>query len=343
MRAGFAIRALVLLVLAAAAAWSAWWVIGSRMQRAAIEDWLAARRADGWVAEAENLGVSGFPNRFDTRIAGLDLADPESGWSWQADSFQILALSYRPNHVIAVWPGEQVVASPHESIAVESVLMRGSVIFAPRPGFVLARSTVEIDDMTLRGESGWTAALDGAVVALRRAAPGTAPDNAYDFHFDAEGLRLPEAWLRPLGREDVLPPAVEGVEIDATLVFDRPWSRASVEAGGPVLERVRLKDTHLAWGPLDLRGSGELSADAEGYAEGRIDLRARDWREMLKVAVDSGLIGDGLGGAVETGLDLLARLQGTGDSLEMPLVFGDGEMRLGPVTIGTAPVLALRP
>ena len=41
--------------------------------------WLAERRAAGWVAEAEDVRVRGFPNRVDTVVTDLDLSDPAGG------------------------------------------------------------------------------------------------------------------------------------------------------------------------------------------------------------------------------------------------------------------------
>jgi hypothetical protein len=109
-----------------------------------------------------------------------------------------------------------------------------------------------------------------------------------------------------------------------------------------VLERVSIRDMRLLWGSLDLRARGELTTDARGYAEGRLDLRARNWREMLRVAVNAGMIGENMAGAVETGLGLLARLSSDRNTIEVPLAFQNGETRLGPIVIGEAPRLARR-
>ena len=126
-------RTLLAIVVLAALGWSAyWWVHATAMDRA-MTGWLADRRAAGWVAEAEDVRVRGFPSRVDTIVTGLDLADPRGGWAWQAEEFQVLSLSYRPNHVIAVLPGEQVLSTPYETIRAKAGQLRGSVIFRPTP------------------------------------------------------------------------------------------------------------------------------------------------------------------------------------------------------------------
>ena len=100
-------RLLLAVIVIAALGWSAYWVIGQRGLEQGLADWFEARRAEGWVAETSDLRVRGFPNRFDTGFSDLLLADPETGLAWEAPYFQLSALSYRPNHVIAVWPEEQ--------------------------------------------------------------------------------------------------------------------------------------------------------------------------------------------------------------------------------------------
>jgi hypothetical protein len=329
-------RVLLAIVILAAAGWSGWWYLGATAHERAVTRWLDERRAAGWVAEAEEVRVTGFPNRIDTMVTGLDLADPEAGWSWRADEFQVLSLSYRPNHVIAVLPGPQVVATPFETITATSETLRGSVIFRPSPRLELDHMTFKIADMRLSSDRGWTAGIGEAILATR-AADGVA--NAHDLAFNATDLALP-AVTGGLGA-GVLPGAIETVALDATLAFDRPWDRASVEAGNPTLESVRVRDVSLTWGKLDLRGHGTLEVDEQGFAQGRLDLRARNWEEMIDVAEAAGALAPGVAGAVRAGLGLIAGLGGSG-AINVPLDFEGGQARLGPVVIGPAPVLARR-
>ena len=139
------------------------------------------------MAEAEDVRVTGFPNRVDAIVTGLDLADPEAGWSWAAEEFQVLSLSYRPQHVIAVLPGEQVVSTPFETVRVTSETLRGSVIFRPTPRLELDHSTFEI---ARHARSPATAAgapaIGKAIFATRQAAGEGAPQFAHDVAFNAE-------------------------------------------------------------------------------------------------------------------------------------------------------------
>ena len=63
---------------------------------------------------------------------------------------------------------------------------------------------------------------------------------------------------------------------------------------------------------------------------------------MIAVAEASGALNPALGGALRSGLGLIARLSGDSSALEVPLDFADGTTRLGPIPLGPAPRLAQR-
>ena len=320
-------RILLAIVILAAAAWSGFWWFNASSRERALTRWLEERRADGWQAEAADIRVNGFPNRVDVLIDDLRLADPEAGWSWHAEGFQILSLAWKPQQFIVALPGEQVVATPYETVTATSELLRGSVAFRPNPRLELDHSTFEIEGMAMTSDLGWSAGIGKAIVATRQT--GGTPF-AHDVAFNAESLVLPEG-LTGAAR-DVLPAAVGPVALDTTLAFDRPWDRSTVE----------VRKLALEWGELDLSGSGDLTADADGLAEGRIDLRARNWRTMLDVAEASGALNPTVASAVRAGLGLLAGFGGDAETLSVPLDFADGRTRLGPIPLGPAPRLALR-
>lgn len=335
MRRKVAILAAVIVV--AILAWTAWWYVLATARDNALTTWLEDRRAAGWVAEASDVRVTGYPARVDSRITDLSLADPRAGWSWQAGGLDVLQLAYKPQHVIAVLTGEQVVATPYDTFRATSETLRGSILFRPNPRFELDHMTFEIANMAIASDAGWTSSIGKAVLATRQAANGT--PNAHDLAFDAENLAIPRL---AEAAQDVLPPTIGRVGLDSTLHFDRPWDRASVEGDNPALEGVDIHDLSLTWGKLDLRGRGTLTVDAKGFAEGRIDFRARNWEEMLSVAEASGALDPNLAGALRGGLGLIARLSGDRTALDIPLDFSGGTARLGPIPIGPAPRLARR-
>ena len=334
-------RIIIAIIALAALAWTGWWFFIANAKEAALNAWLAERRAAGWVAEAEAIDVGGFPYRVDTTVRGLELANPNAGWAWSAPEFQFLTLAYQPNHLIAIWPPEQSFATPLGTTQVRSETMRGSVIVEPNLGLALDRATIDLQGVALTGDGDWRIGVAKAILATRQAEGPDAAPFAHDVAFTAEGLALPEAWVR-FDRAGVLAPVIETAKFDVLATFDRPWDRAAIEGEPALLEAMEIRDMTFTWGKLDLRGKGALVADSRGFAEGRIDLRARNWEQMLEVAEDSGALDGGVASALRAGLGLLARLGGGDDTLDVSLDFSDGRTFLGPVPIGPAPRLVGR-
>src|SRR6056297_4061554 len=334
-------RALLVVILLAAGLWSAYWVIGSRATLGAFERWLDARRDEGWVAEAGALGVQGFPNRFDVVLDDLMLADPETGLAWEAPRFQINALSYRPNHVIAVWPDTQRLASPLEKYDIQSSDMRASLVLAPDAQLQVDRTALTAETLVIRPVQ---AEGQTELRALRLAAEHVPLQNAatYRLGLAAEGLAPSLPWRRTVDPDGSLPDTFDAFSADMTIEFDKPWDRSAIEVARPQPRQITLKRAEARWGRLELQAAGAVSVDTQGLPTGEITIKARNWREILQVSVAAGAISPGLAGALEDGLSLLSQLSGNPNTLDIPLGFRNGRMLLGPVPIGPAPVLRLR-
>lgn len=317
--------------------WGGWWWLGASLRQRALADWLAGRRADGWTAEAAAIRPGGFPYRVDIFVRDLALADPEAGWSWSAEGFEILSLAWRPQELILAWPGRQVIGTPLDRIELSGDVLRASARFEPNTRLALARSTLEAKAVTLHGDTGWTAGIDHAIVATRPAATGTR--FAHDLSIEAGGLSLPDL-IEANVTGGALPRTIDSVSVDATIGFDRPWDRPAVEAGGALLQAIDIRHATLAWGDLRLEAEGRLVADRDGRAEGRLHLKARNWTKMLEIAEQSGALEPGAAAAARAGLGLMSAFGGSRDTLDVSLDLGEGRMRIGPVPLGAAPRLA---
>lgn len=334
------VKILIGVILVAFAAWSGWWWLGAEAHRQALTAWLDDRRADGWVAETGDLSVVGYPNRFDAVLDDLRLADPEAGWAWTAPEFRTFMLSYEPNRVIAVWPPRQTFSAPGEKVEVTSENIRASLALVPGASLALDRAVVELKGVDLASELGWSAALADGQLSARRSEEERGRDHAYDAVLEGRGLRLPEA-LRDLlsGGAEGLPETVDRLYVDLTAAFGGPLDRHAVEGPQPPLEAVWLRPSEFIWGAVTLEAEGRIDVDAEGVPQGKLDLRAQNWRAMLDAAVAAGALDESMAGAVRSGLELVSMFSGDGRSLEAPLRFESGMMFLGPVPLGAAPRL----
>jgi hypothetical protein len=335
------LRILLVIVLGAAALWTGYWFVGARGMDQALAGWFEARRADGWVAHYDELSVTGFPNRFDVNLAGPELADPDTGLAWQAPFFQILALSYRPNHVIAVWPPESRLATPHETYGLEADDMRASLVLRPGPRLALDRATLTARTLNItRDARAGTTAVADLSLAAERAPADDAP--AYRLGLRAQGLAPPIPWRNRVDPQGSLPDTFDTVRADLTVTFDKPWDRTAIEEARPQPRRIRLRLAEARWGRLELAAAGELDVGDDGTPEGEITVKARNWREILELSVRAGALNESLAATLRDGLALVARMAGHPETLDVPLSFSGGRVRLGPVPLGRAPTLELR-
>ena len=318
--------------------WSAYWFVGALAMERAMVDWVADRRADGWQADYTALDTRGFPNRFDTTFRDLQLADPESGLAWTAPFFQILSLSYRPTHVIAVLPDSHRLASPVETIELGSSDARGSLVLDASTLLGLNRTSFVIADFSAASSNGWSLAARDMRIAARRAAGTT---TTYDLAVGGTGV-TPGGTLTSIAQEVGLPEEIGELTLEATITFDAPWDLRAIEDARPQPKTVELKKLRAEWGELLLQSAGTLVVDEDGVPTGSLAVQARNWRDIVRLGVTTGAIPERAVPTIERGLKFVAGLSGNPDHIDATINFRSGLMALGPLPIGPAPTLRLR-
>lgn len=327
-------RWLLWAVIAACTLWGGYWFAGAAALRRAAGDAFAGAAREGFEAAHAGLAINGFPNRFDLTASEVRLADPLAGFGWTAPFFQLLALSYRPNHVIAVWPDRQQLELPGGRVEVVSDRMQASLVVAPGTDLALDRSAFVAEAVGLAGEGGWRLDLAELRIALRAAGGSGA---RYDLGLAALGL-VPGPGLRALlDPEGRLPATVEAVALDAELALDAPLDRHALQGRPPQLAGIVLREARAVWGGLALSASGSVAIGADGLPEGRFDIVADDWEGILALAVRAGLVAERVAPTYARALAAMDEGGGGGGRLELPLVLSGGRIRLGPMILGAAP------
>ena len=330
---------LIIFVLVAAGLWMGYWAIGATALERGLNAWIDQRRTEGWVADVSDLDVAGFPNRFDTTLTEVAFADPATGVAWQAPFLQLLALSYRPNQVIAVLPPEHRLSTPLQTIAISSEQTRGSIFLAASTSLPLERSTIISEALDLSSTLGWRMDLTELRLATDQI-PVRA--NAHRIGAEVKGLRLPDALDATLNPGGLLPERIETLRLDAEVGFTDPWDRRAIEVARPQITDIGLTDLSLNWGDVTFQATGSLTVDEAGRPDGQIDIRAVNWRRILDMAVASGVLTPDLAPTIERGLGLVAGLSGRPDTIDAPLTFRNGALSVGPIPLGPAPRIIIR-
>lgn len=334
-----ALSLLIILIFAAAAAWGGYWYWGASKLRTGFKEWFTARQTDGWQAQYADFTLQGFPNRFDSTWTGLKLGDPDTGWAVEMPLFQILMLSYQPQHVIAVADHSFLLDTPVDSYVVTNEDLRASLITDASPTLELQRATVIGKGMDIaRGSRSDPLHADELRLGVERVAEPT----TYHLGLAATALTPPEGWRNRISEGLALPDALSDVRMDMTASFNRPWNIHALDDSRPQPRRLELKTARAQWGEMAIEATGTVDVDDEGTPEGEVSVKAEHWREMLQMAVSSDALNADVANAIEQGLTLLAGFSGNRNSLNVTLTFTGGMMRLGPIPIGPAPRLILR-
>ncbi len=337
-------RILLAICLALAAAWAGYWFIGSSALTSGIAAWFDAQRGQGWVAEYEDLKVQGFPSRFDTTLTAPRLSDPVSGVGWQAPFFQLLTLSYTPNHVIAIWPNSQSITGPAGDYTLTSADMRASLVVAASTELAPERATLTAGAISIAPDGsaeGDALSMASLRLAAERREGADLQNGAARYHLGlaADEVAPPATFLAQIARNASLPRVIDSVIADVTMDFTAPWDLGAFESARPQPARIDITRIAATWGAMSLTASGVLDVDAQGLPEGSVNVSAKGWREMLDLARRAGAITPDMATTAERALGMMA---GGADALEVPLRLGEGRVWLGPIPIAPAPVLRLQ-
>lgn len=336
-------RKLLFLMVVATALWSGYWFVGSNAVRDGVNGWFADAERQGITAENAGVTVAGFPNRFDLTIDELRLVDPASGAGWQAPFVQVFAMTWKPWHIIAALPPEQVVTLPDQVVTVGSTGLMASLRARPSTDLPLAEVRVAGTSLNLASDLGWTLGLGEFTLGLR--ADEALGPAGYELGFDLAPL-TPDpravAAMNAVALPDLppadLPETIETLWGSIYLTFSAPLDRHAGEAR-PYLRRVEINQFNLTWGALGASASGVVEADGNGFAAGRVTLEVTNWDRLPALLVAVGVVKPEVAPTVARGMQAVAAQSADPTVLSLSLVMEDGRMSLGPFPLGPAPLM----
>lgn len=320
------------LVFLGAALWSGYWFVGARAQEKIYGQLLMESRNQGWTAESRNLGVSGFPNRFDTTLEDLNFRDPSGRWAWRGEQFQLKALSYKPNHIIMAWPGEQVLETPEGRATINAEMLRASLLVSPTSTLPLSRFQIEGEAVALDIERfglANIATLNGALFQ------DESNPTTYRLGISLSDITPPRSLSTNLGGSRILGGNIGGIQLSAILGFDREIDRLAFNTGQPPQPiSAIIEPSRIVWGSSELAVSGTLAKGTNGYIEGRLDFDVQNWQALYEVFKQVSNL------STTEQITLKRALDGAsgGGNLVFTLNFENGKSMIGPVSIGPAPI-----
>ena len=319
-------RVLVAVLLAALALWAGYWFVGQRQIESRLVAALERGAGGGLVLKQSGIDVAGFPSRFDLTITEPALSDPARGWGVSAAFAQVLAMTWKPWHLIGVLPNSVTLHTPGGEMDLQSTRFLSSLTYGPSADLPFEAAIVEMDAPALLGQGGAIVGADRLVMALRREARA---EPAYRL-----GLQI----VALAGGAQTVP---ADARLDAVIVTTAPLDRQALTVA-PGIAALELSALSIDWGAIRLTGEGHIAPTDLGDAEGEIALNLTGWRDLPPALSAAGLLPTGLAEALRRALEGVAQDQGNPEVLTLPLRFKDGLTLLGGQVLGPAPRLVQR-
>lgn len=329
-------RKLIVLALVLTTLYGGYWFVGRSQIQDRLSEALVEVDAGDFDVSYSTLKTIGFPSRFDTTITDLEFADPATGMAYSAPTFQLFALSYRPNEVIAVFPNQQTLTIDGEVFTLITSDMRASGKVRPNTSLAFQTATIEAENPRIRTEEGAELAMASFLAAMRLSPDTT---QTYDAYFEARSIVLPEDIRRMIDPQNLQPPVIQSLRFDSDVTLSAPIELISAAASPATIETLSIKELALSWGEMSVSAIGDVTPDAAGLLNGSISISARNWQQALDLAVATGAVDANrrfLFTEIANSMDETPHVP---DTLTLTLSVTDGIMMLGSFPLGAAPAL----
>ena len=317
------------LLLAAAGAYSAYWMSAADTLRAEIARWAAERRAEGWTVAYDGPEISGFPLALGATIATPHLAVP--GWSWHGPTVMASARPWSPGEIALNFPGAhriEIVGRDRRRVIVAKAGAATGWFRAAADGRI-AEAAANLTTVEA-GRAGDDATTTAAKVTIRLIPTGSR------IAMTITDMLLPPDTRPPLGR------AVE--RIDSLVALQGPIAgQTPHEAlmrwrdGGGTMEIEHLR---LLWGGLDFSGSGTMALDGAQQPIGAMKARIAGYRALVDALETAGLLRGTDGFVAKLALGMVARATPGGNNIvSLPVTLQDRRLSIGPAKLLRLPAI----
>lgn len=326
--------------------WAAWWFTLATGIRGAVDDWAAARRAEGWTVTYGKPDLGGFPQRAEVRISAPAFQTPD-GIAWKGPDLVVFILPTEPGRAVIEARGEHRLTLPGAQGPVQAVVKAAQATLALLlDGGRLAGSEARFENAEIGLPDG---VLRFARLGLGHQSPlppppvtppANPPDDGHTVtslvvRADATGIDLPQ------GHGPVLGPRIAAASFDGRvlgrLAPAPPLAalRAWRDAGGTVeIDRAALR-----WEPLDLAAHGTLALDSKLQPTAALTATLRGFFQTVDALNRAQMIRTRDASMAKLILGALAKVppEGGPPVLTVPLTVQGGMLSAGPSQLMPVP------
>lgn len=319
------------LLLVAAAAWSAFWVYLRGETVRQMDGQVVALRAAGYDIAWGGRTVDGYPFRLDVTLTDARIREP-SGWALSAPRFEAEAFMHALRHwVFAAPQGFTFVRPTGGAVEVRGATIHASLHDLDKRPPSFSFEGVKLTFAPAPGAQPFSlSAADRVQLHLR---PGPDDQGAVMFKLDGGQARLSGLFARMADGKpisiawDSILTRMSGFKGATWADAARAWSQ-----GGGTIE---LRQAGVTAGDALIGAQGgKLTIDSDGRLSGALDVTLREAPKALNAMAEQGTIAPET--AMAASAVAMAR-QGQDDAARATLTFQAGRATLGPVAIAPAP------
>jgi len=314
------------------------WFGTSMLLRTGVQDWFAARNAQGYVAKYDDkkARITGFPFALNVRLTDVVFAPPldpsgQRGWVWKMTSLDLSTLPL-PWTLRTL----SVDMSAPQSLSVDGQTYRGQaekfqLTFDWMSKGIPDEIVLDIAQWNLQGEHR-SLSLDHVQLDALRQSSGD-----YQFELKGQDLELPNTVIG-LGKK------LSAVLVRGRFTHDfttQKWSKSAIEAWrdrGGTLEVERLL---IDYAPLSLQGNGTLAFDSDLQIVGAFSARIQGFFETVERLRRARVIRGPDASMAKVVLGMLAKYPGNGGpaTISVALTLQERALFAGPVRLIEIPQL----
>lgn len=328
-------RKLIVIIVVLAGLYGGYWFVGKSQIQTRLNDALIQIDTGPYAVSFDTLKTRGFPSRFDTTITDLTIEDPLTFRKWSAPLIQLLALSYRPNEVIAIFPDTQTITLNDQVYTLITDDMRASGKVRPNATLAFQTATIEMDNPRLRNAAGSELVM-ASILAAMRLTPQTT--QTYDAFFEAHNIILPDEMRRVLDPQTQQPPVIQNLRFDSDVILKYPLELNAQVVRPTIIESLTINELALTWGEMSLAAIGDVTPDDDGILNGSITISLANWQQVFNLAVAGGMIKEERRFLVNGLAGTLDETPHIADTLTVTLMMTNGEMTLGGFPLGSLPI-----
>jgi hypothetical protein len=339
----FGLIVAAILLLALGSAYTAYWLVAADRLKDGLGAWAEGIRGQGLDASWQNSRVTGYPFSFRLNLAGLrlrgnasagdfDLQSPSVTGSIRPWNFRDWVLT-APQGLEATITQRQVPLARITANAATGAVSVGAAADAPG----VTRIWLNLKDASAEpgGEpTGRVTAASGDFWVMLPGQPARG-DNERSLGIAAglHGVAIPAVPAPFAGKIDNV-----GFGISVMGTIPAAPARQAADAWRRAGGTVELDHIDLAWGNLQISGSGTLALDAELQPVGAFSGAIAGYDQLLAGLVAAGRMRANDAGLARIALGFLAKGGPDGrPRIETPFTIQNGQMYLGPVKLGPAP------